>query len=97
MTTAYYSEICNIPLRVKTAGQYGLSQPLLVAALRLKRKERNLVDENYFRKRMDYELCSVRIRKVNEKGAVMECSWGLRDSLELGRPDFDTPEYIVSS
>ena len=46
-----------------------------------------------FAKRMD-ELAPSGIRKVNEKALAMERAGETVIHFELGRPDFDTPEYI---
>ena len=40
------------------------------------------------------ELAPSGIRKVNEKALAMERAGETVIHFELGRPDFDTPEYI---
>ena len=49
--------------------------------------------DKLFAKRMD-ELAPSGIRKVNEKALAMERAGETVIHFELGRPDFDTPEYI---
>ena len=49
--------------------------------------------DKLFAKRMD-ELAPSGIRKVNEKALAMERVGETVIHFELGRPDFDTPEYI---
>ena len=49
--------------------------------------------DKLFAKRMD-ELAPSGIRKVNEKALAMERAGETEIHFELGRPDFDTPEYI---
>ena len=43
------------------------------------------------------ELVPSGIRKVNEKALAMERAGETVIHFELGRPDFDTPEYIKNA
>lgn len=52
--------------------------------------------DKLFAKRMD-ELVPSGIRKVNEKALAMERAGETVIHFELGRPDFDTPEYIKNA
>ena len=52
--------------------------------------------DKLFAKRMD-ELVPSGIRKVNEKALAMERAGETVIHFELGRPDYDTPEYIKNA
>ena len=62
----------------------------------LTKRKGDFIMDKLFAKRMD-ELVPSGIRKVNEKALAMERAGETVIHFELGRPDFDTPEYIKNA
>ena len=64
-------------------------------AVRIRRVEEKIL--NYHIAERINKMTPSGIRKVNEKALAMECAGETVIHFEIGRPDFDTPEYIKTA